>query len=206
MLRTTHILIFIVFVIFKLNAQSVSYVPETILGNRSFAYQHFVGYNFNEKWSINNISLVDADHTNYVNNIFFVRNRLFYNLNKRFNINIAFGVKNPGSFTTLATQYKYSTINFTLGYTIGATYQDGFTLEHTLQLKYTPKLGNKTNIYLNLFMIMNTDLQNIDRGIQQFRLGLKKEKIISGMAINLDQFANAEKKLTNIGIFIKYNF
>ena len=91
---------------------------------------------------------------------------------------------------------------------MGITYFlfDGFTLEQTLQLKYTPELWSKTKLYLNLFMNINTDLQNFDRGIQQFRFGLKKEQFISGIGINLDQFANAEKKLTNIGIFIKYNF
>ena len=131
---------------------------------------------------------------------------LSYNINKHFKINAAIGVKNPGAFATITSQYQYTASSFKISYAIGNTYQNGFTLEQTLILNYTPTLSKNIKAYLNLFVVVNTDLKILNRGIQQLRIGIKKEKITTGIAINLDQFTKAEKTLENYGVFIKYNF
>lgn len=189
-----------------LNAQSISFFPEMVIGNRSAGYQHVAGYKFNDTWSINNVSLFDTEHANDKNNIFFIRNMLSYNLNKHFKANVALGVKNPGAFTTLTSQYQYMSSSFKLSYAIGSTYQYRFTLEQTLILNYTPKLSKTIQGYINLFAVVNTNLKVLDRGIQQLRIGIKNEKLITGIAANLDQFYKAEKTHENFGVFIKYNF
>ncbi|MFD2824660.1 hypothetical protein ACFS5M_13340 [Lacinutrix iliipiscaria] len=206
MLRFIFLLFFFTIGAFTSNAQNVSFSPEILVGNRSSAYQHFIEYTFKSSWSINNISLFDTEHTNDKNNIFFIRNMLSYNLNSNFKVNAAIGVKNPGAFATLTSQYQYVSSSFKLSYVIGSTYQDGFTLEQTLILNYTPKLNKTIQGYINLFAVANTNLKVLDRGIQQLRLGIKKEKLITGIAANLDQFNKAEKTLENFGVFIKYNF
>jgi hypothetical protein len=131
---------------------------------------------------------------------------LSHRLNKHFKGNIAFGIKNPGAFATLNSQYQYNTTNFNLSYTIGSTYQNGFTLEQTLSMNFTPKLTQKTKAYINLFAVVNTDLKQLDRGIQQLRVGIKKQQLIMGGAFNFDHFTKAEKTLENFGVFAKYNF
>ena len=93
-----------------------------------------------------------------------------------------------------------------MSYSIGSTYQNGFTLEQTLNLNYTPYLTAKINIYINLFVVINTNLKELDRGIQQLRIGIKKEKLKTGIAVNIDQFTKAKKTLENFGLFIKYDF
>jgi hypothetical protein len=206
MLRFIYFLFYITFGHLTLTAQSVSFSPEMVLGNRSTGYQHFIGYQINDKWSINNVSLFDTEYSNDKNNIFFIRNMLSYNLNKHLKTNVALGIKNPGAFVTLTSQYQYASSNFKLNYAIGSTYQDGFTLEQTLILNYTPKLSKTIQGYINLFAVVNTNLKVLDRGIQQLRIGIKKEKLITGIAANLDQFNKAEKTLENFGVFIKYNF
>ncbi|MCK0107896.1 hypothetical protein MWU58_01190 [Flavobacteriaceae bacterium S0825] len=206
MLRFIYFLFFITFGSLTSNAQSVSFSPEIVIGNRSAVYQHFVGYKFNNSWSINNVSLFDTEYINNKNNMFFIRNMLSYNLNKNFKANAAIGLKNPGAFATLTSQYQYNTPNFKISYAIGSTYQNGFTLEQTLILNYTPKLSKTIQGYINLFAVVNTNLKVLDRGIQQLRIGIKKEKLITGIAANLDQFNKAEKTLENFGVFIKYNF
>lgn len=206
MQQLKHLLFFIIFGNLISNAQNVSYTPEMVLGNRSIAYQHFVGYTFNDKWSINNVSLFDTEPTDNKNNIFFMRNMLIYKLNRYFNIGAAIGVKNPGKFGTLSVQYFYAIKELTISYSIGSTYQNRFTLEQNFILNYSPTLIKNIQAYLHLFVVVNTNLKILDRGIQQLRIGVKNERFITGIAVNLDQFTKAEKTLENIGIFIKYNF
>jgi hypothetical protein len=189
-----------------LNAQSVSFSPEMVIGNRSTTYQHFIGYKINDTWSINNISSFDSEHTDNKNNVFFIRNMLSYNLNKHFKANLAIGIKNPGKFATLSSQYQYATPNFKINYAIGSTYQNGFTLEQTLLLNYTLDLSKNIQGYINLFAVISTNLKVLNRGIQQLRFGIKKEKFVTGMAVNLDQFTKVEKTLENYGLFLRYQF
>lgn len=206
MLRFIYFLFYITFGHLTLTAQSVSFSPEMMLGNRSTTYHHFIGYQINDKWSINNVSLFDTEYSNDKNNIFFIRNMLSYNLNKHLKTNVALGIKNPGAFATLTSQYQYASSNFKLSYALGSTYQNGFTLEQTLLMNYTPSLTKSIQAYVNLFVVVNTNLKELNRGIQQLRIGIKKEQLITGIALNLDQFTKAKKTLENFGVFIKYNF
>ncbi|GGK34251.1 hypothetical protein GCM10007962_30870 [Yeosuana aromativorans] len=206
MLRYLNLTVFIIFETLASNAQSVNFYPEMVLGNRSTSYQHVIGFKINDTWSLNNVSLFDTEYTNDRNNIFFIRNTLSYKLNNHFKANAAFGVKNPGAFATLTSQYQYTVPEFKLSYAIGSTYQNGFTLEQTLSMNYTPSLTKNIQAYVNLFVVVNTNLKVLDRGIQQLRIGVKKKQLITGIALNLDQFIKAEKTLENFGLFIKYNF
>ena len=206
MLRSIGLFITLLFTTLASNAQSVGFSPEMILGHRSVFYQHYINHKFNEKWSVNNVSLFDTEYHNDANNMLFIRNMLSYNINKYFNVNAGIGVKNPGAFATITSQYQYSVSSFKISYAIGSTYQKGFTLEQTLILNYTPTLTKNMKAYLNLFVVVNTDLTILNRGIQQLRVGIKKEKFTTGIAINMDQFTKAEKTLENFGFFIKSNF
>lgn len=206
MLRLINLWGYITFGALLANAQNADFYPEMVLGNRATAYQHFIGYGFNDTWSINNISLFDTAHNGDKNNIFFIRNMLSYKLNDHFKANAAFGVKNPGAFTTLTSQYQYTVSAFKLSYAIGSTYQNGFTLEQTLTINYTPRLTKNIQAYIRLFVVVNTNLKELDRGIQQLRFGIKKKKLITGIAANLDQFTKAERTLENVGVFVGYKF
>ena len=206
MLRFIVLFITLTFTTLASNAQNVGFSPEIVIGNRSIYYQHYVGHNFNEKWSVNNVSLFDTEYNSDANNIFFIRNMLSYTMNKHFTVNAAIGVKNPGAFATITSQFQYSASSFRISYAMGSTYQNGFTLEQTLILNYTPTLTKNIKAYVNLFVVVNTDLRILNRGIQQLRIGIKKENFTTGIAINMDQFTKAQRTLENIGFFIKYNF
>ena len=182
MLRIISLSITLLFTVLVSNAQSVGFTPEMVLGNRSLSYQHFISHSFDEKWSINNISQFDTEYENDTNNIFFIRNMLSYSFNKHFNASVAIGVKNPGAFATIAYQYQYKAPSFKLSYAIGSSYQKSFTLDQTLIMNYTPTLSKSIKAYVNLFAVVNTNLRILDRGIQQLRIGIKKEKLITGVA------------------------
>ena len=206
MKRLVIFIFFIVLGTFLSYSQNTKFSSEFTFGNRSIAYQHYVRYDLSKKWSLNNITLYDTEYNSDSNNIFFVRNMLSYSLNKSFKTNIAFGVKNPGAFTTATVQYVLSTKQFKLNYNVGTTYQNGFTLEQSLILNYSKHINAPNEFFIRLFTVVNTNLKYLNRSIQQLRIGIKKEDLLVGLAINLDQFKKAKKTLENFGIAFKYNF
>ncbi|KFF26562.1 hypothetical protein [Chryseobacterium vrystaatense] len=189
-----------------LTAQQLSYTPDIVLGHRSYTYMHNINYQLNDRLKINNLTLFDTEYTKDKNNIFFIRNTLSYSLHKRFNMNAAFGIKNPGAFFSMSAQYRITASSFSFSYSIGATYQKGYSLEQSVSFEYAPHLKENIKGYFSVLAIGNLDDSGYPRGLQFIRLGLKQDKIMYGIATNFDQFNNAEKTLENIGAFIKYNF
>jgi hypothetical protein len=185
-------------------AQELSFAPEMLLGNRSHTYLHLVKYHINGRWSVNNLTLFDTEYTTNGNNIFFIRNTATYRLSRTLSANASIGIKNPGHFATASLQYRYSKKNFTASYTAGSTYQEGFTFEQSLALNYSPKISKGLKAYFNLLAIANLNFEEYQRGLQQLRIGLVGNKAAYGVGLNLDQFNNASKTLSNIGLFIKY--
>ncbi|MAY83316.1 MAG: hypothetical protein CMP59_04205 [Flavobacteriales bacterium] len=186
--------------------QDVILIPEVLMGNRSQTYLQYIGYDFNKRLSVNNLTLFDTEYSDDSNNIHFVRNTISYEVSTNVLFNTSIGVKNPGHFATIALQYRYSKKDLQFSYSAGTTYQEGFTLEQSLLLKYTPSISNNLKAYFNLLAIANIDLKEYQRGIQQLRLGMLKHQTAYGLGLNLDQFNNASKTLSNLGVFIKHNF
>ncbi len=189
-----------------LRAQPLSYGPDVVGGHRSFTYLHNINYHFTDKLKVNNLTLFDTEYREDKNNIFFVRNTLSYNLTRQITLNGALGVKNPGSFLTVSAQYRKVTPTGSFGYSIGTTYQKGFTLEQALSFEYAPYLFRRIHAYISLLAIANITLEEYQRGLQFVRLGVKEKLVSYGLAINLDQFDNSRKTLENAGIFIKRSF
>ncbi|MBP2617760.1 hypothetical protein [Chryseobacterium jejuense] len=190
----------------SLNAQKLNYTPDLVLGHRSYTYTHNVNYYFNDRLKLNNLTLFDTEYTKDKENIFFIRNTLAYNLTKRFSVNAALGMKNPGAFFSAYAQYRITKPTYSLSYSIGATYQKGFSLEQSVSFEYTPYLKENLQGYFSVLAIGNIDDSGYPRGLQFIRLGVKQDKIMYGVASNFDQFNNAKKTLENVGTFIKYNF
>lgn len=205
-MKRIGIIFFLFFSFNQLNAQKLSYSPEFVLGNRSVSYQHFINHSFNKKWSINNLTLFDSEYQENKHNIFFIRNSLGYKLSDLVQLNSGVGIKNPGSFITGNVQFRIRNNSLNLSYSVGSTYQKGFSLEQSLFIKYTPNISTKFKPFFKLFIVMNTNLKTIDRSLQQIRLGIDKDLASFGLATNLDQFNNGSKTLENFGIFLKYNF
>ncbi|MGE8433334.1 MULTISPECIES: hypothetical protein [Chryseobacterium] len=190
----------------SMNAQKLTYTPDLVLGNRSYTYMHNVNYYFNDRLKLNNLTLFDTEYTKDKENIFFIRNTLAYNLNKKFSVNAAFGMKNPGAFFSAYLQYRITKPSYSFSYSIGTTYQRGFTLEQSISFEYTPYLKENLQGYFSVLAIGNLDDGGYPRGLQFMRLGIKQDKMMYGVASNFDQFNNAKKTLENIGAFVKYNF
>ncbi len=198
--------IFLASALSELSAQKLTYTPDLVLGHRSYTYMHQVNYQLNDRMKLNNLTLSDTEYTRDKDNIFFIRNTLSYALTRKISINTALGIKNPGAFFTLSAQYKIIRPAYSFSYSIGTTYQKGFSLEQSVSFEYSPYLKEGFQGYFNVLAIGNLDSSGYPRGLQFFRLGLKQDKIIYGIASNFDQFNNGKKKLENIGAFVKYNF
>lgn len=190
----------------QLNAQKLSYTPDLVLGHRSYTYMHNVNYQINERLKLNNLTLFDTEYTRDQDNIFFIRNTLTYSFTKKISLNGAFGVKNPGAFFSLYAQYRMVQPSYSFSYSIGATYQKGFSLEQSVSFEYTPQLRENLKGYFSVLAIGNLDNTGYPRGLQFIRLGVKQDKMMYGIASNFDQFNNSKKTLENIGAFVKYNF
>ncbi len=190
----------------KLTAQQLTYVPDIVIGHRSSTYLHNVNYQFNSKIRVNNLTLFDTEYKEYKNNIFFIRNTLSYNIPKKISLNAEKKKKNPGSFFTISAQYRMLKPTYSFAYSIGTTYQKGFTLEQSISIEYYPTLTENLQLYFNFLAIANVNLEEYQRGLQFIRLGLKEKKVSYGLFLNLDQFNNNIKTLENAGTFIKYQF
>ncbi|SFN79083.1 hypothetical protein SAMN05421594_4231 [Chryseobacterium oleae] len=190
----------------RLDAQKISYTPDIVLGHRSYTYMHNINYQLNDRLKINNLTLFDTEYKKDKDNIFFIRNTLSYSLTKSFNLNAAFGMKNPGAFFSVYAQYKIAGPSYSFSYSLGTTYQKGFSLEQSISLEYAPYLKENVQGYFSVLAIGNIDDSGYPRGLQFVRIGLKQDKMMYGIASNFDQFNNAKKTLENIGAFVKYNF
>lgn len=188
------------------SAQKTTYTPELVAGYRSLFYQHGINHFFSKKLRFNNLVVYDTEYRSDKNNIFFIRNTLSVTLNQPLSLQTAIGIKNPGSFATIALQYQYQNGPLRFLYAAGATYQTGLTLEQSLILEYNPLLQPGTSAYFRLQAIANTDFTQYQRGIQQFRAGIQQATTQYGVAVNLDQFNNGSRQLENAGIFIRYLF
>lgn len=202
----TLIILTCLFVAKANQGQELFFEPEMLAGHRSLTHLHLVKYNFNNRVSVNNLTLFDTEYSTNSNNIFFIRNTISYNLRNGIIANTAIGVKNPGHFATVSLQYKYSIEQLSVSYSVGTTYQKGFTLEQSLITSYTPKISKNLKAYFNLLAIANINTKEYQRGLQQLRIGLINKSTKYGLGVNLDQFNNATKTLFNIGLFIKHNF
>ncbi|TLX25365.1 hypothetical protein FE904_12165 [Chryseobacterium indologenes] len=189
-----------------LSAQKISYTPDIVVGHRSYTYLHHINYQLNDRLKLNNLTLFDTEYTKDKENIFFIRNTLAYNLSKRFIVNAAFGMKNPGAFFSAYLQYKITHPTYSFSYSVGTTYQKEFSLEQSVSFEYTPYLKENLQGYFSVLAIGNLDHSGYPRGLQFVRLGIKQDKMMYGLASNFDQFNNGKKTLENIGAFVKYNF
>ncbi len=187
------------------SAQSISYSPQILIGHRSTAYLHIIDYKINSKFSFNNLTYTDSEFNSDKNTIFFIRNTGSYALTKRLFLNLAVGVKNPGKFATTSLQYLYIKNNFFTGYSVGTTLQNTFTLEQSLSFRYSHLIKNQLKAYYSLLIIFNTANHQLDRGIQQVRVGINQKQSTYGLGANYDQFNNTSRTLFNVGIFFSHN-
>lgn len=180
-----------------------AYTPELVVGNRSIFYQHRVNTNINRYLSFNNLAQMDAEYAHFKNNIYFIRNTFSFKINPHFSLNTSFGVKNPGSFSTLFINYNYMDKEFVLNYSIGITQQKGLSLEHSFSVENDFSLAPNFQRNTRFQILLNHNKSEYHRGFQQIRLGLKRNEFILGVAINYDQFNNNDRLLANYGFYIK---
>ncbi len=150
--------------------------------------------------------MFDTEYTKDKENIFFIRNTISYSLTKKISFHAGFGMKNPGAFFTAFAQYRIVKPVYSFSYSVGATYQKGFTLEQSISAEYAPYIADDLQAYLMFWRLLILTLTAIKEDYNFFRLGLKQKKLSYGIAINLDQWNNAKKTLENVGVFTKYSF
>ena len=155
----------------------LQFSPENFVGNRSNNYQHIINASISSKIRCTNFAYLDSDYqTN--ENLYNLRNTFSYSILNNWSSNLAFGLKNPGLYSTAAIQYskKHKAISYIIF--TGATYQKGFTSESFGSILYSPKVSNNLIGFLKATFSLNIDKRGITRSIQQFRLGIKNKELI----------------------------
>ncbi|SDM32579.1 hypothetical protein [Kriegella aquimaris] len=186
MSRKISLLILIYLTVLSVAGQELNFSPDLVLGNRSVTYKHLIKYSINPRLSVDNLTLFDTEYEEDANNIYFVRNNFSYHFNKKIKLNAAIGIKNPGAFCTVSLGFSSRTANFSFAYTAGSTYQNGFSFEQSMVLSYTPDIGHNYKGYINLLATANINANGYIRGLQQFKIGMLKKQLITGLALNLD--------------------
>lgn len=188
------------------SSQRLHYQPEFLGGYHSLSYAHTAAYTLHQKLQLANYTYIDGAYTSDTVNIYFIRTKLAYHIFPALSIHAAIGMKNPGKFTTLLLQYQYARPHFSISYAAGPTYQNGFTLEQALAASWQGSPSGNTKLYLSAKASINTKAVDLNRGVQQFRIGLRKRKLTHGLGANFDQFRPGTKSLFNAGIFFSYHF
>lgn len=183
--------------------QNISYSPEVLIGNRSAAYQHIQNIDLNQRWAYQNTFLLDNEYDSHKNRIYFFRNSISYELSSKWRSSLAFGLKNPGLFSTISWSYLNITHQRSFSYSIGLTFQKGISIEQSLLFRKNILLTKKFTFYYQIFAVANIDKCGYTRGLQQLRLGVHKGNIQFGIGLNFDQFNNGLKTLVNQGIYLK---
>lgn len=178
----------------------VQFKPESLLGNRSYNYQHIINAEVSKKIHLTNFTYIDSD---YILNGDLYNFRIMgsYSFYEHWSANIAMGLKNPGFYTTVSAQFKDSFRALSYVISTGLTFQDGLTSESFGSVSYVPAIRRNIKAFLRSSFSLNIDNKGVTRGIQQFRLGLSLFNLTIGFASNFDQFNYGQMKLYNHGIF-----
>ncbi len=187
-------------------AQHPAYSAYLMFGHRSITSMNSVNYQWEKGMKLNHLSLFDTEYQSDDLNIFFIRNMVSYPILKKFSINAAHGMKNPGSFYHVSAQFRTNALNYAFSYSLGLTHQKDCTLEQSIAFELYPQLSQRLRAYFSVLAIANVKRDEYQRGLQYIQLGLRRERLFFGAAFHADQFNNAKKKLFNIGAFIKHNF
>ena len=91
-------------------------------------------------------------------------------------------------------------------YSLGITLQNHYSLEPLLLFEYKPWISPQISGHIRFQTSGNLTPKEFQRGLQQLRLGLTKSKSAYGIALQADQFNNAQLQLFNYGIYYSYQF
>jgi len=200
----TFLLCFLLNAIYSTKAQQIRIAPEVLIGHRAAFYKQDFMLQCNERIFINTNAVYDADFRHEQKVLYFLRNAVSYTISKSTAISLAHGVKNPGTFGTVAVQYSLSDENLLLISSVGLTYLHSFTIEPFVLVEYNGAIASTTQFYFRFQAVVNISVEAFTRGIQQVRVGISNGKMKYGIGGNFDQFLHAETKLENIGLFFKY--
>ncbi|CAL2077349.1 conserved exported hypothetical protein [Tenacibaculum sp. 190524A05c] len=177
---------------------------ETLLGSRSFYYQHVISKNLNDSGlNFFNVSSFDANWTDNQDNHYFITGFLSQKIWKGLSIGFGGEIQGPGSFFTTGLQYSFFKKNLLVVVFPSVNLNGVMELSNFALIEYKPKINNKTSIYLRAQFLATTNFSQIFRSYQQLRAGLQLKNYQFGLAANFDQFNVPNIYKNNFGVFIR---
>ena len=185
-------------------AQKPPIPVEVFAGHRAFSYQHIISRDvFNDKFNFFNISAFDAEYGSNPQNEFVISSFFSYKLSKRLSAGIIGQMIPKGSSIFIGAKYNLIKKDFFLVVFPSYRITKDQVFSQFMLMEYRPRINDKINAYLRTQLLLETDAEELTRGIQQFRLGLEIQQSQFGLAANFDQFAGDKSSTTNFGAFYR---
>jgi len=177
---------------------------EVVLGQRAGFYQHVISKNLqNDRYNFFNVSSFDAKWGDNQDNHFIILNFLSRNLGKGFSLGMGAEIQGPGAFMTVGGQYSYGTKELLLVLFPSININGPTEYSQFALIEYKPKINKHLTAYIRGQFLLTTNLNKLFRSYQQLRIGLQKENMLFGYAMNLDQFHIPGVEKQNYGVFVR---
>lgn len=192
-----------------LTATAQPFVAEPMVGDKNYYYQHTMATKFTEASRVGFFH-TSSLHYMYVENEkdeLMSQSYLTYQALK--NVKVAGGVfyaTNPGFTPSLALQYT-----FHLGLLRGiiaprVDLKRNGSFEIMMAGEYIAPVSKQLEFYARAQFMSNMDRIDHNRSYQYFRAGLKRNRTVFGIAMNIDERGGELQTQRNYGIFIRYHF
>lgn len=184
--------------------QSVSIPLEMLSSQEDFYYQHsFYKKISKSKFSFFNLTSLKINYEKEVEkNSYLVRNQLFYEIHKNWNLGLTGELTSSGELIRLGLQYLFKNKILTISLYSNITVSSSTSFVNMLYLEYKPKLTNKLNIYSRL-QIQTTNSFSTVRYSNLYRLGVEYKSLKFGIGIPWFNPFNTKKTGTkDVGLFL----
>ena len=190
-----------------LYAQTVNF--EGMVGDKNYFYQHAIGVKLNGtgKLMFTHSASLHAMYDDKEKNELMSQSYLTYPLNKWLRIAAGtFYATKPGINPALALNFRYVAKDFILLFNPRIDAKSKGSFEGMLFSEYMPRINNHLLLYTRFQLMSNYTGSKHNRSYQNFRIGLTKDNLSFGLALNIDQRGGEMQTQHNLGFFAKHQF
>ncbi len=184
------------------------FTTEVMTGNKSYYYQHSFGLTFPQsRFGFFNTSSLHLLHDEKTKNELMSQQYITYPLGSHVKLALGtFYATKPGISPALALQFKYNLRHTNLLFAPRVDLKKNGAIEAMAMVEYLPPINYRLTFYSRAQLMSNYGPNHHNRSYQNFRIGLKMQKAIFGLALNIDERGREIQTLRNWGLFFRYDY
>ncbi|RKE98132.1 hypothetical protein [Ichthyenterobacterium magnum] len=186
-------------------SQDISTPIEGLSTSTNFYYQHSFHKTIGEsKFSFFNLSSLKTSYEKAsVNNSFLVRNQIFYNIHKNWNLGITGELTNGQKIARFGLQYLLKRKTFITSLYSNIAFSNNSSFVNMLYFEYKPKISNATNFYSRIQIQTTTYFGGDTQYSNLYRFGIEYKQLKLGIGMPWFNPFNAKKRgYKYLGLFI----